>query len=198
MPLAIFLSLNATSIWTIFYGSNKYGPSIIRFNILLTILDSLYIVVNSLLQSLSKYKILFTSVILGIIINITLDIPLMYLFNSLGLQAFHGAIFATFIGLSTSIIIPFIYLRKKLNFNYKETFKILPKTILNIIILIAVDILLSLILPIDSTSRLIQIVNICVLGIVTVPIYLVLNRNNLKEILPEKILKLLRKIKIPV
>ena len=122
----------------------------------------------------------------------------MYLFNSLGLQAFHGAIFATFIGLSTSIIIPFIYLRKKLNFNYKETFKILPKTILNIIILIAVDILLSLILPIDSTSRLIQIVNICVLGIVTVPIYLVLNRNNLKEILPEKILKLLRKIKIPV
>ena len=198
MPLAIFLSLNATSIWTIFYGYNKYGPTIIRFNILLTILDSLYIIVNSLLQSLSKYKVLFTSVILGIIINLSLDIPFMYLFNSIGLEAYHGAIFATFIGLSTSIIIPLIYLYKNLNFNFKETINILPKTLLNIIILIIIDLLLSFILPIKETSRLIQILNICILGIITVPIYLILNRNTLKELLPEKILKILRKIKIPV
>jgi len=198
IPLAVFLSLNASSIWTIFYGVNEYGPSIIRFNILLTILDSIYIVVNSLLQSLSKYKILFTSVILGIIANLTLDIPMMYLFNSIGLSAYHGAIFATFIGLSISVIIPIIYLRNSLNFKYKETLKILPKTLVNIVIVVIIDLLLSLILPTGSSSRIIQILNICILGIVTVPIYLVLNKESLKEILPEKILKILRKIKIPV
>lgn len=197
-PLAIFLSLNATSIWTIFYGYNKYGPLIIKFNILLTILDSIYVVVNSLLQSLSKYKILFTSVMLGIIINIILDVPMMYLFNSIGLEAFCGAIFATFIGLCISVIMPIIYLSKELKFKYNDTLKILPKTLINIIIVIIIDLLLSKFLPIESTSRIIQIFNVCVLGIVTVPVYLILNRNCLREILPEKILKYLRKVKIPV
>ena len=198
IPLAVFLSLNANSIWTIFYGYNKYGTMIIKFNILLTILDSIYIVVNSLLQSLSKYKVLFTSVILGILINLVLDIPLMYLFNSIGLEAFHGAIFSTFIGLSTSVIIPIIYLKKKMNFNYNDTLKILPKTLFNILIVVIIDLLLSMILPTDSSSRMIQILNICVLGIVTVPIYLILNRKCLKEILPDKILKYLRKLKLPL
>ena len=64
------------------------------------------------------------------------------------------------------------------------------------VILVIIDIVLSLILPTDSSSRLIQVINICVLGIVTVPIYLILNKKNLKEILPEKLLKLLKKIKL--
>ena len=195
-PLAVFLSLNANSIWTIFYGYNEYGPLIIKFNILLTILDSVYMVVNSLLQSLSKYKVLFISVILGIVINIILDIPLMYLFNFFNLHAFGGAIFATFIGLLTSIAIPLLYLNKELEFNYKETFKILPRTLINILIVVIIDLLLSMILPTNSASRLIQIINIFILGIVTIPIYLILNKKCLKEILPEKILKILRKFKL--
>ena len=198
LPVAIFLSINANSVWTIFYGQNKFGPSIIKYMLLLTILDSLYIVVNSLLQSLSKYKILFISVISGILLNIILDVPLMHLFNNIGLMAYYGAILSTFIGTIVSLIISFSYLKIKLNFNYKETLKILPKTIINISILIIIDLLLSIILPINSTSRLIQIFNISILGITTIYIYLILNRNNLKDILPENILKILRKIKIPV
>ena len=198
IPLSVFLSLNANSIWMIFYGESKFGPSIIRFNILLTILDSIYIIVNSLLQSLSKYKLLFISVILGILINIGLDVPLMHLFNSIGLNAYHGAIFSTFIGLSISVIIPIIYLKKELKFSFNDTLKTLPRTLFNIIVVIIVDLLLSMILPMESTSRFVQIFNICILGIVTVPLYLVLSKNYLSEVLPEKILKLLRKFKIPV
>jgi len=198
VPIAVFFSVNANSFWTIFYGTNKYGPLIIKWNILITILDGLYLVVNSLLQSLSKYKILFISVTIGILMNLGLDIPLMYLFNYIGLEAFYGAIFATAIGLSTSVIIALIYLKKELNFNYKDTLKILPKSILNIFILVIVDILLSLILPINSTSRLIQIINICILAIVTIPLYFILNRQSLKEILPDKFIKLLKKLKLPV
>ena len=55
-----------------------------------------------------------------------------------------------------------------------------------------------MILPINSTSRLIQLLNICILAIVTVPLYLVLNRKNLKDFLPEKILRILRKFKLPI
>lgn len=196
IPLSVFLSINSYSIWTIFYGQNKYGYLIIRCNILLTILDSMYIIVNSLLQSLSKYKVLFITVILGIVINLALDIPMMYLFNSLNTHAFYGAIFATFLGLSTSIIIPIVYLKKKLNFSYTETIKVLPKSLLNLVILIVLDLLISLILPINSTSRFLQIINICVLGIILLPVYLKLNKKYLSDILPDKILKILTKLHI--
>ncbi len=196
VPIAIFISINATSIWTIFYGKSKYGPLIIRCNILLTIIDSLYIIVNSLLQSLSKYKILFTSVISGIVINLVLDIPLMYVFNKLHFEAFYGAILATFLGLITSLIISFKSLKKELNFNYNETLNLLPKVILRILVLIIIDKLISLILPINSPRRIIQIFNIIILGITTVPIYIRLNKNYLSLILPDKIVKILRKIKL--
>ena len=196
IPLSVFLSINSYSIWTIFYGQNKYGYLIIRCNILLTILDSMYIIVNSLLQSLSKYKVLFITVILGIVINLALDIPMMYLFNSLNTHAFYGAIFATFLGLSTSIILPIVYLKKKLNFSYTETIKVLPKSLLNLVILIVLDLLISLILPINSTSRFLQIINICVLGIILLPVYLKLNKKYLSDILPDKILKILTKLHI--
>ncbi len=196
VPIAIFISINATSIWTIFYGKSKYGPLIIKCNILLTIIDSLYIIVNSLLQSLSKYKILFTSVISGIVINLVLDIPLMYVFNILHSEAFYGAILATFLGLITSLIISFKSLKKELNFNYNETLNLLPKVILRILVLIIIDKLISLILPINSPRRIIQIFNIIILGITTVPIYIRLNKNYLSLILPDKIVKILRKIKL--
>lgn len=197
-PIAIFLSINSNSLWTIFYGPNEYGPLIIKWNILLTILDSLYLVVNSLLQSLSKYKILFISVVTGIVVNLGLDIPLMHLFNFLGLEAFYGAIFATFIGLMVSILISFIYLKKELNFKFKNTIKIFPNSLTNIIIIVTIDLLLSLILPIDSSSRLTQVMNITILAVVTVPLYFILNKKHLKDILPDKIIRLLNKIKLPL
>lgn len=196
VPIAVFFSINANSFWTIFYGPNRYGPLIIKWNILITILDGLYLVVNSLLQSLSKYKILFISVTIGILMNLGLDIPLMYLFNYIGLEAFYGAILATAMGLSTSVIIALIYLKKEIKFNYNETLKIIPKSIINIIILIVANVIVSLILPINSSSRLIQIINICVLAIITIPLYIILNKKYLKEILPENIIKLLNKFKL--
>lgn len=193
VPIAVFISVNAYSVWMIFYGENEFGYLIIRLNILLTILDSLYLIVNSLLQSLSKYKILFSTVIIGIIINLVMDVPCMYLFDYLNLHAFYGAIFATFLGLVTSLIFAFSYLKKKLNFNYDSTVKLIFRSLVNIFILVIINILLKLVLPISSTSRLMQIVNVMVLGIVSLVFYLVLYKNYLVEVLPEKFNNLLKK-----
>lgn len=196
IPISVFISVNSYSVWMIFYGENKFGYLIIRLNILLTILDSLYLIVNSLLQSLSKYKILFTTVGLGIMINLICDIPMMYLFDYLGLHAFYGAIFATFIGLSTSLIIAFRYLKQELNFSYKSTIKLIPRSIINIVILVVINLLVSLVLPIRSSSRLMQIVNVGVLGVVSLVIYIILYRNYLEEILPSKVVGMLKKVKV--
>ena len=35
IPLSVFLSINAFSVWTIFYGENKFGYLIIRILLLI-------------------------------------------------------------------------------------------------------------------------------------------------------------------
>jgi O-antigen/teichoic acid export membrane protein len=69
-PLAIFMSGMSLSLWNLFYGTNTYGPSIIKFSLIVTVIDCLYIVINSLLQSLNKPKVIYTSVIIGTLINL--------------------------------------------------------------------------------------------------------------------------------
>lgn len=191
-PLAIFLSGMSTSLWNVFYGNNYYGPSIIKYTLIVTILDCLYIVVNSLLQSLNKPKVIYTSVIVGIIINLLLDIPLMHLFHKLNIPAYYGAITATLIGTAISNIISMVYLKNKMQFNYKETIKTIPRFIISMLILIPMIFIFNTILPIESTSRFIQIINLSISGIVCGGVYLFINFKHIKVLLPEKILKKLK------
>lgn len=193
IPLSVFLSINSFSVWTIFYGENKFGYLIIRILLLLTILDSLYIITNSLLQSLSKYKLLFISVTTGILTNLLLDIPLMYLFNYFNLHAFYGALLATFIGTSVTILITLNYLKKELKFNFKDTLKLIPNTMINIFIIIIIYFILSNILDLFSLSRITQIINIIIFGIIFGIIYLIINKKHLIELLPNKLTKIIYK-----
>jgi O-antigen/teichoic acid export membrane protein len=191
-PLAIFLSGMSTSLWNVFYGANTYGPSIIKYSLIITIMDCLYIVINSLLQSLNKQKVIYVSVIVGIVANLITDIPLMYLFNSLRIPAYYGAITATLIGTSTSCLISIIYLTRKMEFNYKETIKSIPRFIISLIILIPMIYIFNKILPIQNSGRMMQIVNLAVSGIACGGIYLLINFKHIKVLLPEKLLKKLK------
>ena len=191
-PLAIFLSGMSTSLWNVFYGTNAIGPSIIRYSLIVTVLDCLYIVVNSLLQSLNKPKLIYTSVIIGTLINLMLDVPLMYLFNSIGWPAYYGAITATLIGTSISNIISITYLKRKMEFNYNETLKSIPRFMISLLILIPMIYIFNTILPMNNPSRLIQLINLAISGVVCGGVYLLINFKHIKVLLPEKILKKLR------
>jgi len=191
-PISIFMSGSSTMLWNIFYGYNSYGSSIISFSLVVKIVTCLYIVLNSLLQSLNKEKIIYISVITGTIIKIISTIPLIKLFNSLNIPAYHGATASTLIGLLSASIISIVYLNRKMKFNYTETLKSLPRFILSICILIPMISLFNKILPIESTSRLTQLINITISGICCGGIYLIINFKHIKLLLPSKILKKLK------
>lgn len=191
-PLSIFLSGMSTSLWNIFYGASEYGPMIIKYTIIVTIFDCLYMVNNSLLQSLNKPKIIYSSVILGLVTNLILDIPLMNLFYKLNLPAYYGAITATLIGFLVSNTLSIIYLKKYLEFNYKETIKTIPRFILSVIVLVLMLYGFNQILPTDNSNRIIQILNLIISGICCGGVYLLINFKHIKILLPQKILKKLK------
>lgn len=187
LPLSLFISLMANSFWTVFYSKSTIGPSVIKFSILVTAFDCLYMVLNSLLQSLNKKRIIYLSVLCGLAANLILDIPFMYLFKMLGGKAYHGAILATLVGFLISNTLSLVYLKKNMDVNYKETIRTLPKALLSIVLLVALGILANYILPTQSTSRLVQILVLCASGIVMGSVHLIINFKAILSVLPEKL-----------
>ena len=116
----------------------------------------------------------------------------MNVFSKIGIPEYHGATISTLIGLTVSTVISIIYLTKKMNFNYKETIKTLPKFVLSILILIPMIYLFNKFLPIQSTSRIIQLINLTISGVVCGGTYLLINFKHIKLLLPERLLSKLK------
>ena len=191
-PLAIFMSLMSTSMWNTFYSPNEYGSLIIKFNIIVTIFDCLYIVVNSLLQSINGQKVIYKSVIIGQLINVALDIPLMVLFSKIGWPAYYGAIAATLVCFIIANGISLHYLNKEMHLNYKETIASIPRFALSTIVMIIMLEIFKMFLPINSPSKLLQLTNIMITGLVCGGTYILINFKSIISILPEKIVKKLK------
>lgn len=153
IPATIGLSMLATPVWTTFYGVSTYGPIIFKVSIFTALFANLYMVSGSTLQGLNKFKVVYLSTILGFVSNAILDIPLMLLFNKLGLYPFYGAILSTIIGYSLSVIIGLKSLKKDHQIDFKETLKLLIKIIVPTIAMIIVLIVLKRLIPYNLTSR---------------------------------------------
>lgn len=185
LPLTIFMSLFSNEIWTLFYGKSYYGPIIFRFQILVGVLDSAYVISCSTLQGLYKTKLIYFSSITGLIVNALLDLPLIFLFNKIGIYPFYGAIVATIIGYIIALGIPMYILYKKENFRYIETLKLLPKCLLSILIIIIIASLYKKIMP-TFTSFIGICINLLIIGVVLFIIYYILNKDILIKLLKEK------------
>ena len=153
IPMTVGLSILALPLWTVFYGYNVFDAQIFAYYIFISLFSSLITVCNVLLQSLNEQKKMFKYIIIGFSIKIILNIPLMYLFDYIGLNASYGVITATIIGFSSNIFLTLRYLSKKLQVNYSDTLNKMFNIIFNILIMITILMLFKLIIPIDTIDR---------------------------------------------
>ena len=125
IPMTVGLSILAEPVWTIFYGASKYGPIAYQFLVFVALATSLFTSTTMIVQVLKGNKVLFISLILGILSKIVLNVPFMYLFDYIGLEAFYGSIAATIFGFILPVVICFIYLKKNFKINFKPALKTL-------------------------------------------------------------------------
>ena len=178
VPITLFFSLLTKPIWTLFYGKSYYGPIVYQAFVFTSLFGGIYTIIINTLQGINKYKLVMSTVTLGLVVNAILDVPLMLFCNKIGFNASYGAVIAAIIGYSLSIFISLFVLRKKYSFNYKETIKFLPKYICSWIIFIIVIVILKLIIPTNLDNRLIQIPILCIFGFISFGIYLFVNYKN--------------------
>ena len=199
--MTIFLSLLVKPVWTLFYGTSYYGPQVYKYFVYTALIGGFYTIIINTLQGINKYKLVITTVIIGLITNAVLDVPLMILFHKLGLNVSYGAITAAILGYSLSILISLYTLKKKYNFSFKTTINRLPHYIYSWIVFIITILLLKLIIPTNLSGRLINVFVIGIYGLVSFIIYFYINykNGNLKLVfgnnLTNKIKRILKRTK---
>ncbi len=172
IPMAVGISLLAKPIWAVFYQPNEYGTLILALSIFVAILTNVFVITNSVLQGLNKFKVLYICIFSGFIINGLLDVPLMLLFNKLGLPVYYGAIVATIIGYSLTIFMVLSTLHQKEKLTYKKTFKILGKILVPLTLMILVVCLLKFVIPLNVLSKISCVIYISIISIVGAFVFL--------------------------
>lgn len=178
VPATLFLSFLAEPVWNLFYGNSFYGPEVYKVYVFSALFGGFYSIVVNTLQGINKYKLVIITVFIGLILNTTLDVPLMLLMEKLGYQVSHGAVYAAMIGYSTSVIISLIVLHKKYGFRFTDTRKRLPKYVISWLVFEVTILLLKLIIPTNLERRLIQIPILLGFGLISFGIYILINYKN--------------------
>ena len=196
VPITIFLSLLAEPVWTVFYGKSTYGPIIYKYFVYTALFSGLYNILINTLQGINKYKLVISTVLIGLIINSILDIPLIILFNKLNINPSYGAITASLIGYIISIFISLYILKRKYQFNFNQTIKLIPKYIISYVLFIITILSLKLIIPTTINSRILQLVYLGIYGIITFSIYFYVNykNNNLNYVFGDSLIKKIKKL----
>lgn len=178
VPLTLFLSVLAKPVWTLFYGSSYYGPVVYKVFVYTALFGSFYSVITNVLQGLSKYKLVITSVFVGLLTNALLDVPLMLLANKLGTEPYYGASVATAIGYTLSIYMALHVLKKKYDFDFTSTRKKIFSFVYSWILFVGLIELLKLFVPINLSGRFIQLPILAIYGVVSFGIYVLINYIN--------------------
>lgn len=172
LPLVLGLSILSTPVWQVFYSSSKFGSQILSLAVFSALLANVYMIISTICQSLNKIKLVYLVSITGFLLNALLDVPIMYLFEYLHIEAFLGSIVASIIGFSSSILIGLIFLHKKEGITYQETFKVLSKTLIPAITMVLILALFNYLIPIACTSTIKCLLKIAINAIIGGIIYI--------------------------
>ena len=173
-PMTVGLSILAAPVWNVFYGESLYGPKVFVLSIFVAIFGSIFTNVVVIMQSLSRYKIMYIALVLGFSFNAITNIPFMVFFNKIGLPMYYGNLVATMIGYSITIFMCLIDLKKTFNISYFRTFKDLILVTLSCIIMTIVLLLLKNIIVIDGLTRLMSAFVIVIYALIGGLIYFVI------------------------
>lgn len=172
LPMTIGISMLSNSIWSIFYGYNTQGTVILALNIFVGFFLNVYMVTSTALQGLNKFKIVYIATIAGFVTNMALDVPIMLLFNKIGIPAYLGAPTASIIGFSTSILIGCLSLKKECKLAYRSTFNIFMKMIIPTVAMILGVFIVGKLIPYEITSKFSCILYVAVNALIGALLYI--------------------------
>ncbi|MDD4623998.1 MAG: polysaccharide biosynthesis protein [Tenericutes bacterium] len=178
VPLVFMMSILSEPIWTVFYGYSELGTLIFQVFIIRTIFVVVYNLTCSVLNCISMSKIVIVTGIIGLILKLIFNIPMMNLMEYIGMHPAHGLTVSSIIAFGVSALINFYYIKNKIDINYKSSFKKIGQILFGTTIMVIVMMLMQFIIPMETQSRLISFVIAGVYAIIGTIIYMLIMIKN--------------------
>ncbi|GIN73082.1 transporter [Bacillus sp. J14TS2] len=105
LPASLGLMILAEPFYTVFYGYSDLGTEVLKTYAPVAILFALYSVTAAILQGINEQRFTILSLLTGILIKLSLNIPLIEAFGT------EGAIYATTLGYFVSIAINLVVIK---------------------------------------------------------------------------------------
>ena len=173
VPLTLFISKFSGSLWTMFYGPSRIGTVVYAYFVFYALFGGAFTVLVNILQSLSKYKEVMFSITIGLIFNLVFDAPFMLLFHKLGIEPANGAVMCGLVGYTISSAYAIIILKKRYGIEFNSVLNRFIKLIPNWLIFMVILFIVSKIVPMNLSGRMIQIPILSLSGIVCFVIYFI-------------------------
>lgn len=117
LPAAIGISILAEPFYTFFYKPYEFGTTVLMLYAPVAILFALFSVTAAILQGLNQQKFTVFSLLLGLLFKLTLNIPFIKAFGTI------GAIYTTVIGYVITITINLIVIKYYASYKYRLVFR---------------------------------------------------------------------------
>ncbi len=197
IPLTVGIYVFAEPYFRLFYGFNRYGAPLLRINVLFNLVSCFTMVLSMALQSLDRGKKVIFIVLLSIILNTVMDLPLIYLFDRIGLPAYLGCGASSIIAEVFKIIFLLRFISHDVHISYRNSLNVLIKTILPLLAMTVTIVILKMVWP-PVDSRVLLLFQLMIYALAGVIVYGLLGLKNgvIQEVLgSEKLDALLRKLK---
>ena len=174
IPMAAGIVVLADPVYNLFYGESQHGGTILMLAIVLNVIASVVAVVSMAMQSIDCGKQVIVFTLVGIVVNASLDLPLIYLFDYVGIPAYLGATAASIVGELSTLTLLLASLYKKHKIGYTSSLKILLKVIVPVGAMIGVVLLLRFFWPVIEDRSLMLVIQVGVFVVVGAIVYGVL------------------------
>ena len=194
--MTLGISFLAKPIWTLFYGESVFGPSVLTYYVFVALVIGLFTCTVTILQVLKDYKIVFISLITGAILKAIFNNKLLIVFNNMNLPPYYGFITASIIGYLVSFIICLGVLRSKYNIHFESLIKNLVDIIFGSVVMILILTIIKFIIPIYSTTRIMNlfiILGYALIGMIIYFVYVYMTGVS-KKVLGKDVIKVLSRV----
>ncbi|OLS35844.1 polysaccharide biosynthesis protein [Bacillus sp. MRMR6] len=113
LPAAVGISLLAEPVYTVFYEHKMLGTEVLSVYAPVAILFALFLVTAAILQGINEQRFTVLGLLVGLLIKLSLNIPLINLFGT------KGAVLSTALGYTVSILIYIFVIKKFAGYPFK-------------------------------------------------------------------------------
>ena len=171
LPMTIGLSFLTPLVWNVFYGSSTYGPTVYTFQVFIAFATTIFSASMTISQLLKEYKLVYVGLIIGFLMKVSLNIPMMYLFNTIG-RPFYGSIATSILSFVTASMFCLLIIKRKYKISLKPTLKVFVNILGGVALMLLVMFIMKIIFPFKLDNRLLSLLMAVVYAFVGGGVYL--------------------------